>query len=164
MTKNDNIVLATCNQRTYMEQWLHAIQACIHNYRLKEQNFLMRMSMIGSQNGLGVEQSKNNANVAKDSSEPINKKISTHSVDENKHNNVQNHIEVNTVKKDGDQTSLFNLPEDNSNDSLQDFKIDKKIGSGSFGKVYLVTNKKNNLQFALKILNKKHLYNRNQIK
>lgn len=66
-----------------------------------------------------------------------------------------------------EQAGLFgqlDILNDNSNDSLLDFKIDKKIGSGSFGKVYLVTNKKNQLQFALKILNKKHLYNRNQIK
>lgn len=150
---NDTIVLATCNQRQYMEEWLNKIQACIHNYRLKEQNFLMRMSMIGGQNGLD-QNNKNNFNQPK--IDTNNKKISN--VDEQSMHNIPNNFEVNTIKKDGqDQTSLFNVPEDNSNDSLQDFKIDKKIGSGSFGKVYLVTNKKNNLQFALKILNKKHL-------
>lgn len=136
-----------------MEEWLNKIQACIHNYRLKEQNFLMRMSMIGGQNGLD-QNNKNNFNQPK--IDTNNKKISN--VDEQSMHNIPNNFEVNTIKKDGqDQTSLFNVPEDNSNDSLQDFKIDKKIGSGSFGKVYLVTNKKNNLQFALKILNKKHL-------
>jgi len=51
-------------------------------------------------------------------------------IDEQSLHNIPNNFEVNA-----NQTSLFNVPEDNSNDSLQDFKIDKKIGSGSFGKV-----------------------------
>ena len=116
----------------------------------------MRMSMIGGQGGVDTNNKNNNMDTH-------NKKISN--VDEQSMHNVTNNFDMNSIKTDGNaQPSLFNVPEDNSNDSLQDFKIDKKIGSGSFGKVYLVTNKKNNLQFALKILNKKHLYNRNQIK
>jgi len=47
---------------------------------------------------------------------------------------------------------------------LQDFKIERKLGSGSFGKVYLVKHKRTNISYALKILNKKQLYNKNQIR
>jgi len=129
----DTIVLATCNQRQYMEGWMGQIQACIHNYRLKEQNFLMRMSMIG---GNGYEHNNNSKNIDKSSQNAIkdnreDKKIeNVNAIDEQSLHNIPNNFEVNA-----NQTSLFNVPEDNSNDSLQDFKIDKKIGSGSFGKV-----------------------------
>jgi protein-serine/threonine kinase len=45
---------------------------------------------------------------------------------------------------------------------LDDYQVIKKIGSGSFGKVYMIKSKKNNQIYALKLIDKKKLSNDKQ--
>ena len=52
---------------------------------------------------------------------------------------------------------------DNSNTSLKDFKTLKILGKGSYGKVYLVKNINTNKIYAMKILDKQFLLEKNQI-
>ena len=52
---------------------------------------------------------------------------------------------------------------DNSNISLKDFKTLKILGKGSYGKVYLVKNINTNKIYAMKILDKQFLLEKNQI-
>ena len=52
---------------------------------------------------------------------------------------------------------------DNSNTSLKDFKTLKILGKGSYGKVYLVKNRNTNKIYAMKILDKQFLLEKNQI-
>jgi serine/threonine protein kinase len=47
---------------------------------------------------------------------------------------------------------------------LEDFEVDKKIGSGSFGYVFLAKHKPTGKQFALKQLSKNELVQKRQLK
>ena len=47
--------------------------------------------------------------------------------------------------------------------TLEDFVIKKVIDKGSFGKVFLVVNKKNGAMYAMKRINKDVLIDKNQI-
>ena len=49
------------------------------------------------------------------------------------------------------------------NDKILDFKIEKKLGRGSYGHIFLVNNLKNNDREVLKILNKEEKYIRNNL-
>jgi serine/threonine protein kinase len=49
---------------------------------------------------------------------------------------------------------LVSSPREEKNTILEDFKIIKVIGKGSFGKVFLVSNKKMNKFYAMKRINK----------
>jgi serine/threonine protein kinase len=49
---------------------------------------------------------------------------------------------------------LVSSPREEKNTTLEDFKIIKVIGKGSFGKVFLVSNKKMNKFYAMKRINK----------
>jgi|LauGreDrversion4_2_1035121.scaffolds.fasta_scaffold338644_1 serine/threonine protein kinase len=55
------------------------------------------------------------------------------------------------------------LSEEEKQYSLEDFKIRKMIDKGSFGKVFLVVNKKNGRLYAMKRINKDILIDKNQI-
>lgn len=46
--------------------------------------------------------------------------------------------------------------------SVEDFHIKKVIGKGTYAKVCLVIRKKDEAQFALKILKKKYIIEKNQ--
>lgn len=48
--------------------------------------------------------------------------------------------------------------------SFRDFSIIKLIGNGAFGQVYSAKHKQNGKVYALKILNKKKLINKKQLK
>jgi serine/threonine protein kinase len=55
------------------------------------------------------------------------------------------------------------LSPDEQNYALEDFKIRKVIDKGSFGKVYLVVNRKNGKLYAMKRINKDILIDKKQI-
>ena len=46
-----------------------------------------------------------------------------------------------------------------SEPTIQDFKIKKEIGSGSFGRVYLATHLKTNIDYAIKVIDKRNKTN-----
>jgi len=71
-----------------MEEWLIAIQACIRNYRMKEQHFLMRMSMVGGQYGQGVNINMNNNN---GNNNTDNNSNTTQTIQNDQDNNNNNH-------------------------------------------------------------------------
>ncbi len=48
--------------------------------------------------------------------------------------------------------------------SFRDFKLIKLLGNGSFGQVYLARYLNNGNLYALKVLNKKKLINKKQLK
>ena len=45
---------------------------------------------------------------------------------------------------------------------LEDFKFIRLIGVGSYGKIYVASKKNSNKLYAIKILNKKNIYNQNE--
>ena len=60
--------------------------------------------------------------------------------------------------------TLYNKPESAEDMSFyvfEDYQIVKKIGQGTFGKVYLVRKKDSGLPFAMKILKKDQLIKKN---
>ena len=58
---------------------------------------------------------------------------------------------------------LVSSPREEKNTTLEDFKIIKVIGKGSFGKVFLVSNKNMNKFYAMKRINKDILIEKHQI-
>lgn len=56
---------------------------------------------------------------------------------------------------------MFSL--DQSDAVLEDFSINKLLGKGAYGKVFLVDQKDTRNQFAMKVLNKRHLKTTNRI-
>ena len=63
------------------------------------------------------------------------------------------------------RTSIFTSRSsiDSSNISLEDFETLKLLGKGSYGKVYLVKNINSNKVYAMKVLDKQFLIDKNQI-
>lgn len=55
------------------------------------------------------------------------------------------------------------IKQGHSESILEDFKIKKVIDKGSFGKVFLVINKKNGEYYAMKRINKDMLLDKNAI-
>lgn len=50
----------------------------------------------------------------------------------------------------------------NNNITIDDFLFNSVIGKGTYAKVYLVTRKKDEKLFALKVLKKKYIIEKNQ--
>ena len=63
------------------------------------------------------------------------------------------------------RTSIFTSRTsfDSSNISLEDFETLKLLGKGSYGKVYLVKNINSNKVYAMKVLDKQFLIDKDQI-
>ena len=60
--------------------------------------------------------------------------------------------------------SEFKLEDNQTRISFRDFKLIKILGNGSFGQVYLAKYLNNGNLYALKVLNKKKLINKKQLK
>ncbi len=60
--------------------------------------------------------------------------------------------------------SEFKLEDNQTRISFRDFKLIKLLGNGSFGQVYLAKYLNNGNLYALKVLNKKKLINKKQLK
>jgi len=116
---NDSLVLAIKDNSALNLEWLDALKKCMEIYKGREIKFMMKMSMIGNSNET-KEREKALENVQKDQRDKA---------DQDKANSNGN-----TSKQEEEQE--FDISQNNeNNDSLQDFKIERKIGSGSFGKV-----------------------------
>jgi len=72
--------------------------------------------------------------------------------------------EENTEKKDNTLSTKSTADLDQDKVSFKSFQIIKLLGSGAFGKVYLARKKSSNEVYALKVLKKKQIINRNQVK
>ncbi len=59
-----------------------------------------------------------------------------------------------TTDKNGQDTTNIFTNKRNETMKLEDFEIKKMVGKGTFGKVFLVQNKKNQKIFAMKVIRK----------
>jgi len=90
------------------------------------------------------------------------KKISEETLDKIIENEKLVPDSINTSEIPSDVPSS-RLSFDSSSTSLEDFKTIKVIGKGSFGKVYLVKNIKNEKIYAMKVLEKQYVIDKNQV-
>ena len=67
----------------------------------------------------------------------------------------------NPLAEQYEEEESFNLLNPNDKICAKDFEYKKVIGRGSFGKVYLVRKKDSQLPYAMKILRKDHLLQKN---
>ena len=68
------------------------------------------------------------------------------------------------IKENKEKKDLNNLLLIKDNISLDSFEIIELVGKGSFGEVYLVKQKKSNLKYAMKILDKKKIKSQNIVR
>lgn len=85
--------------------------------------------------------------------------------DLNKYNAPPKLVKENSKMKDGQSQMMVGRPGlKDEKITLEDFKILKVIDKGSFGKVFLVSNKKMNKLYAMKRINKDVLIEKKQVK
>ena len=112
-----------------------------------------------NENNINIE-NNNKINSSKNDNDTLNKKMNSL----NLVNNIKNSNQKDNRKETEESGTIFSKVKDVKKVTLNDFKIIKVIGRGTFGKVCLVQYKSTKKYYAMKIMKKNVILEHDQIK